>query len=87
MSTGTFHDPVHGESFTAEVQSGEYTVNNDGTTITYFTVEGSDKSQCTCPICSKVFDVDLVADRADYQTDASLEFNDEDNLINFYMVI
>ena len=62
MTGGTFHDPRTGQSFSETMQIGSYSVvSPSGDTLPMVTTIGQAKSQCTCPICSKVFDVDLIA--------------------------
>ena len=58
---GNFHCPVCGLDFESEIVLGEYDVTcPNGHVLSYVTNIGEDRSQCTCPICSKVFDVDLI---------------------------
>lgn len=87
MTDGTFHDPRTGQSFSAEIQLGTYTVTSpSGDSISTTTDEEAEVSQCTCPICSKVFSVDLVPGQVDFEP-GLLEFDAGDNLENFWMLI
>ncbi len=84
MTDGTFHDPRTGQSFSAEIQLGTYTVTSpSGDSIPTTSSDEEQTSQCTCPICSKVFSVDLVPG-VDFEP-GLLEFDAGDNLINFWM--
>ena len=86
MTDGTFHDPRTGQSFSAEIQLGAYTVTSpSGDSISTTTEAESELSQCTCPICSKVFNVDLQSGQTDFFEPGLLEYGAGDNLINFWM--
>ena len=66
MTNGSFHDPYTGANFSARILTGSYGVpNSAGVILPYHTISGAAKSSCTCPICSKVFDVDLIPGAVD----------------------
>jgi len=85
VTDGTFHDPRTGQSFSAEIQLGTYNVTSpSGDSILVTTSDEEQTTQCTCPICSKIFAVDLVPGQVDFEP-GLLEFDAGDNLINFWM--
>lgn len=89
MTTGTFHCSVCGAEFESDVIHGDYEVTcPNGHTLSYETPAGSEKSECTCPICTKIFEVDLISGTDDIEAVAGLlEFNSSENFINMWMVI
>lgn len=83
----TYHDPYTGQSFQEDGSEGSYVVvSPTGHSLPYESLPGEAKSHCTCPICSKVFEVDLVPGSDDADPGV-LGFGNDGNLINLWMVI
>ena len=90
MTNGTFHCPVCGSDFEREVLYGDYNVTcPNGHLLPYISpVDNDDRSHCTCPICSAVFDVDLIPDGPDVAYDFEpglMEFDRGIYFINRWM--
>jgi hypothetical protein len=61
----TFHDPYNGHSFEKDIRIGQYSVTNEGHTLSYETIPGEAKSSCICPVCLKKFEVNLAPEKND----------------------
>ena len=82
-----YHDPYTGIDFEEDGSEGSYVVSNPtGNDLPYESLPGEAKSHCTCPICSKVFEVDVIPD-ADDADPGILGFGNSGNLINMWMMI
>jgi hypothetical protein len=82
----TYHDPYDGQSFEEDGSEGSYNVDHLGHVLPYESLPGEAKSHCTCPICSKVFEVDVIPGSNDADP-GILGFGNDGNLINLWMVI
>jgi hypothetical protein len=90
MVTGEFHCPICGLDFTRDVLYGDYNVTCPLGHLLPYESLATAVSHCDCPVCRKVFDVDLVPDAPDGSGEfvpGSLEFNVGIHLINFWMMI